>query len=60
PQLGAFVKPALPHGRATDTSHATENRCNEVGFFEDFFDDKPETVAVFWRAVNRHLAAAAA
>ena len=29
---------------------------NEVGFFEDFFDDKAETVASFWQVVNQRLA----
>jgi hypothetical protein len=32
---------------------------NEVGFFEEYFDGRPETVAQFWRVVNRHLALAA-
>jgi len=32
---------------------------NGVGFFEDYFDYKPEAVAQFWRVVNRHLALAA-
>lgn len=27
------------------------------GFFEDFFDEDEEAVAVFWRTVNRRLAA---
>lgn len=31
---------------------------NEVGFFEDFFDHKPEQTAVFWHVVNRTLTAA--
>ncbi len=30
---------------------------NEPGFFEDFFDDKPEAVVSFWRVVNGRLAA---
>ena len=29
---------------------------NHSGFFEDFFDGKPETVATFWQIVNQHLA----
>lgn len=29
---------------------------NEVGFFEDFFDDKKHAVANFWRVVNQRLA----
>ena len=28
---------------------------NSVGFFEDFFDGKPEAVAAFWQAVNQRL-----
>jgi hypothetical protein len=31
---------------------------NESGFFEDFFDGKPDAVAAFWRAVNQRLAVA--
>ncbi len=29
------------------------------GFFEDFFDGKPEAVATFWRVMNRRLSTAA-
>jgi len=32
---------------------------NRSGFFEDFFDGKAETVAIFWHAVNQRLATAA-
>jgi hypothetical protein len=32
---------------------------NEVGFFEDFFDQKREQIAVFWHVVNQRLAHAA-
>jgi len=28
------------------------------GFFEDFFDAKPEIVATFWRVVNQRMATA--
>jgi hypothetical protein len=38
--------------------YAYPSPLNEVGFFEDFFDDKPETVITFWRVVNQRLAAA--
>ncbi len=31
---------------------------NAVGFFEDFFDEKPKAVATFWRTVNQRLAIA--
>jgi hypothetical protein len=32
---------------------------NDCGFFEDYFDGKPEAVATFWRVMNRRLSAAA-
>jgi len=31
---------------------------NASGFFEDFFDAKPNAVATFWRTVNQRLATA--
>ena len=30
---------------------------NSPGFFEDFFDDKPNAVGTFWRVMNHQLAA---
>ncbi|NJP09629.1 MAG: hypothetical protein HC866_09200 [Leptolyngbyaceae cyanobacterium RU_5_1] len=30
---------------------------NGCGFFEDFFDAKPEAVATFWRVLNQRLTA---
>ncbi len=32
---------------------------NEPGFFEDFFDGRPEVIATFWRSVNQQLSRAA-
>ena len=32
---------------------------NKVGFFEDFFDHKPEQISIFWHAVNQRLSEAA-
>jgi len=32
---------------------------NDVGFFEDFFDSKPDAVKTFWRVVNERLATVA-
>ena len=29
---------------------------NAIGFFEDFFDGEPGSVATFWRVVNKRLA----
>ncbi len=31
---------------------------NRAGFFEDFFDEKREAIATFWRVMNQHLAMA--
>ncbi len=31
---------------------------NEPGFFEDFFDRRPEAIRTFWQVVNRRLATA--
>jgi len=46
--------------------HGTDNEryaypspLNDCGFFEDYFDGKPEAVATFWRVMNRRLSAAA-
>lgn len=32
---------------------------NEAGFFEDFFEHKPEQMSIFWHIVNRKLSKAA-
>ncbi|MBB1126447.1 hypothetical protein [Thiospirillum jenense] len=32
---------------------------NVSGFFEDYFDRKPEQISIFWSVVNQHLARAA-
>jgi hypothetical protein len=32
---------------------------NQVGFFEDFFDQKPKQTSIFWHVVNRRLSDAA-
>lgn len=32
---------------------------NEVGFFEDYFEGKNETLSQFWHVVNKHLSEAA-
>jgi hypothetical protein len=33
---------------------------NAPGFFEDYFDRRPEAIRTFWRVVNRRLATAGA
>lgn len=32
---------------------------NEPGFFEDFFEGRPESITAFWRSVNQQLSRAA-
>ena len=39
--------------------YAYPKELNEVGFFEDFFDQKPERISIFWHIVNKQLSAAA-
>jgi hypothetical protein len=36
--------------------YAYPNPLNSEGFFEDFFEGKPEAVRTFWRVVNQRLA----
>ncbi len=40
--------------------YAYPPRLNAPGFFEDFFDRKPEAVAAFWHIINSQLTLAAA
>lgn len=39
--------------------YAYPSPLNDCGFFEDFFDGNLETVATFWKVMNRRLSAAA-
>ena len=39
--------------------YAYPSPLDAVGFFEDYFDRKPEAAATFWRVVNDRLALAA-
>jgi hypothetical protein len=46
------------------TEHGDDNEqyaypaaLNKTGFFEDYFDEKPQAVKTFWRVVNQRLAA---
>ena len=39
--------------------YAYPKALNEVGFFEDYFDGRPEVIATFWRVLNRRLSEAA-
>jgi len=40
--------------------YAYPPQLNRIGFFEDFFDDNAEAIAIFWRVVNQQLILAAA
>lgn len=39
--------------------YAYPDLLNKPGFFEDYFEHKPEQAAIFWHVVNRRLAQAA-
>jgi hypothetical protein len=39
--------------------YAYPPQLNSSGFFEDFFDGRPEAVTTFWRVMNQRLSAAA-
>lgn len=40
--------------------YAYPPQLSRSGFFEDFFDGEPETVATFWRTLNRQMSVAEA
>lgn len=44
---------------ADNERYAYPRLLNQNGFFEDYFDGKPEAVATFWRVMNQRLSAAA-
>jgi len=62
-QLFKVVDPREPEDWVTEVGEDGERYTyppplNEPGFFEDFFDGKPEVVTTFWRVVNQRLATA--
>lgn len=64
-RLFEVVDPREPDDWASEVGengerYAYPDPLNGAGFFEDFFDDKEEAVATFWRVVNQRLAAAPA
>lgn len=64
PELFDVIDPAEPDDWVTDFGEDGERYSyppplNVVGFFEDFFDHKPEQTSIFWHVVNRKLARAA-
>lgn len=61
-RLFKIIDSSKPHDWITERgedgeSYAYPQALNTVGFFEDFFDDKPKAVVTFWRIVNQRLAA---
>ena len=62
-QLFRVVDPHEPDDWITEYGEDGERYAyppplHACGFFEDFFDAKPETVAIFWQVVNQRLATA--
>ena len=62
-QLFKVVDPHEPDDWITEYGEDGERYAyppplHACGFFEDFFDAKPETVATFWQVVNQRLATA--
>ena len=60
PRLFALVDSREPCDWVTDYGEDGEQYAyppplNKPGFFEDFFDDKPEAVGTFWRIVSQRL-----
>ena len=61
-RLFAMTDRREPHDWVTEVGDDGERYAyppplNKPGFFEDFFDDKPNAVSTFWRVVNERLAA---
>jgi len=64
PELFHIIDPTEPEDWTTEFGEDGERYSyptplNEVGFFEDFFDQKPEQTSMFWRVVNQMLSHAA-
>ena len=62
-QLFKIVDPHEPDDWITEYGEDGERYAypaplHTCGFFEDFFDTQPETVATFWQVVNQRLAPA--
>lgn len=64
PELFEVLDPRHPSDWITEYGEDGERYSypaplNEAGFFEDFFDQKPEQTSIFWHIVNRTLSNAA-
>lgn len=62
--LFTVVEPREPEDWVSELGEDNERYAyppplNSSGFFEDYFDGKPDAVATFWQVVNRRLSAAA-
>jgi hypothetical protein len=60
PELFDVVDPKEPEDWVTEFGadgerYAYPTPLNEVGFFEDFFDQKPKQTSIFWHVVNQKL-----
>jgi len=63
-ELFMFVDPREPADWVSEIGEDNERYAyppplNTCGFFEDYFDGKPEAIATFWRVMNRRLSTAA-
>ena len=59
------INPKEPHDWITETGDDGERYAyppvlNPAGFFEDFFDNDPQTISIFWRFINHQFATATA
>lgn len=64
PELFNIVDPTEPEDWVTEFGEDHERysyppSLSKAGFFEDFFDHKPEQTSIFWHVVNQKLARAA-
>ena len=64
PELFEIVDSQEPEDWVTDFGEDGErysypSQLNQAGFFEDFFDHKPEQTSIFWHVVNQKLSKAA-
>jgi hypothetical protein len=62
--LFVIVDPHAPEDWITDIGDDGEQysyppQLNQAGFFEDFFEHKPEQISIFWHVVNQRLTNAA-
>jgi hypothetical protein len=64
PEIFDIIDPREPCDWVTEVGEDGERYAypaplNQIGFFEDFFDQKHEQTSIFWRIINQRLAEAA-